>query len=114
MEKIIPVVGRIVHFWLNEDLAASPAVVINTSHTSDRDLLARMKPRAPEGSWLYSSHEDEMVPAFGSLGGWYIEPLEEDALDLLVHGLVRDYRAYGVPFSPDPAPARWSWAPGIA
>ncbi|MCA1783611.1 MAG: hypothetical protein ABR616_15725 [Dermatophilaceae bacterium] len=104
-----PTVGRIVHFYLNEDMAVSPALVINTHETANADLLAQHQPQAEAGSVVFDHESATMTDA----GGWNVLWLESGDLDLKVFGLVKDYRAYSVPYSPDPAPGHWSWPPRV-
>lgn len=104
-----PTVGRIVHFYLNEDMMVSPAVVLNTHATTDAEFLSEEEPEVSEGSWRFDHEQGRMVLA----GGEIVKPLASDDLDLLVHGLVRDYRAYSVPHSTEPRAGHWSWPPRV-
>lgn len=77
-----PTVGRIVHYYMNDNMCVSPAVVLVTNTDVNLDV------------W-----PDEIPIPYG------------DELSLLVHGLIRDYRLHSVPFSETPKPGHWTWPP---
>ena len=76
-----PSIGRVVIFNLNDDGCPSPATIIRTKATTSPEIPL------PAG-----------VPL-----------LEETEVDLLVHGLLRDYRKHGVPFSDAGVRGSWTW-----
>lgn len=80
-----PTLGRIVHYSKNGDGCPSPAIVIRTF--------------------------DGVNPGHGS--GFGVGGITDEMhVDVLVFGLVNDYRAYNVPFSPEYDQAgTWTWPP---
>lgn len=80
-----PTTGRIVHFYLNDDMCVSPATVLATY----RDVNSEVWP-------------DDLAERPERVKG---------TVSLLVHGLVRDYRVHGVPYSADPQAGCWTWPP---
>ena len=81
-----PTLGRVVLFQLNEDGVLSPATVIRTRATTVPGLL-----------------EAALIPGLDP------ELADDRTVDLVVHGLVNDYRAYSVPQGE--GPHTWHWPP---
>lgn len=79
-----PTTGRIVHYYMNDDMCVSPATVLATHADINPNVWPREVP----------------APRVGT-----------DEVSLLVHGLIRDYRKHAVPFSEYPKAGHWSWPP---
>lgn len=104
----VPQVGDVVHFYLNDDLAVSPATVLNTAVSCDPALLARQRPAVPVGAYLWESGRLGRVDVDGVP---IVPPSDGTHVDLKVDGLVHTYRAYNVPFSNSPTAGHWTWPP---
>lgn len=90
------------------DGVESPAVVLRTKDTTVKEVIDRWGPEpqtvtSKDGT---ASHETAARPSN------VIADLPDDlTVDLLVHGLGKDYREYGVPFHLDDVPGTWHWRP---
>lgn len=81
----------------NGDGVISPAVVLRTLATTVRPENIKEGPHAP-----------------GALPEGFKLDLDSDLhVDLLVHGLAKDYREYNVPWGDRDVPASWVWPPRI-
>ena len=101
-----PTPGRMVHFYLNDDLVMSPALVVNTHESTDVEVLSEQEPWTPEGSYVFDEDTGEMVKTTVKI----VQP-EPGRADLEVHGLVKTYRVYNAPMSDEPTPGHWMWPP---
>jgi hypothetical protein len=101
-----PTIGRIVVYTSHVgDGITSPAIVLRTVASTKQDILdayegaGTVEPVVPGGE----AHETIERPE--GLG-----PLDDAMhVDLLVHGLTKDYRKYNVPRSVSGAPGSWDW-----
>lgn len=118
MEQL-PTLGRIVHYVSKIDNGpgnevVSPAVVICTRADIRPEVLERWGPEPTEVG---------PSPVDGQTHTTAARPLDQDGkpmeiylpddttVHLLVHGLGKDYREYGVRFDPDGGLGTWHWPP---
>lgn len=114
-----PKIGSTVLFYLNDDLVPSPAMVINTHATTNKELLAELEPifaldvrfdwgEPPLNVDFYVVEETvEGIPVARRKERHRLLAPTPGNADLLVHGLLRDYRVYDAPQSAEPRAAHW-------
>lgn len=108
-----PSVGRVVHFYLNEDMVVSPAEIIATMTDLNFRLLDQHEPAAAQGSY-YVNESSKVEDASALTLRPELFTLEQgDRVSLRVSGLVKDYRVYNVPYSEEPRAGHWSWPPRV-
>lgn len=89
-----PTLGRVVIFSSkNDDGVQSPATVLRT-----RDTTVPLE-QHKEGPHVPGVLPDDFV----------LDLASDHHVDLLVHGLVKDYRVYNVPVSILGEPGTWNW-----
>lgn len=109
-----PTIGRIVIYKSKIDNGpgnevVSPAVVIRTRDTTVAAVMDRWGPEprtVVSAADLGVTHETTARPE-----GVASELPDDDTVDLLVHGLGRDYREYGVRMGD--GLGEWSWPPRV-
>ncbi len=107
-----PSVGRVVHFYLNDDMVVSPAEIIATFGDMDFELLERNRPVAETGSFYVNEDSDlEDASSLVLRAGFFTD--DDERVSLRVSGLIKDYRVYNVPFSGSPKANHWSWPPRV-
>jgi hypothetical protein len=75
----------------------SPAIVLRTRDTT--------KPEVAERYGVIGAEDEQGYQFDVDLGG------DDNTVDLLVHGLMRDYRLFSVPFDAERGARTWSWRP---
>lgn len=110
--NVLPTIGRIVVYTSKIDNrpgneVISPAVVIRTRKTSVPAVIDRWGPEPQE---VGPSPVDGKTHKTTSRPEGVQRELPDDlTVDLLVHGLGKDYREYTVEHSPDGALGTWNW-----
>lgn len=102
-----PSLGRIVIFTSKiGDGVESPAVILRTA----QDTIDLPHDAAPVA---VAAHDPSVTHEKGTLPDDIVWDLAPDRVDLLVHGLGRDYREYNVPFADGidapVQPGTWHW-----
>ena len=93
---VIPYLGdRVLYVSHVGDGVKSPADVLRTVATNHEDIMESFLSTAPEEGAIPEGLSVKLAGIF--------------MVDLLVHGLMRDYRVYGVPFSEHEHPRTWHW-----
>jgi hypothetical protein len=116
----IPTLGRIVHYVSKIDNGPgneviSPAVVICTVHDIKKEVLDRW---GPEPTTVGPSPVDGMEHETTARPVVDLLLDDETTVHLLVHGLGKDYREYGVKYD-EPSEAEgytlgtWHWPPRV-
>lgn len=109
-----PTLGRIVHYVSKIDNGPgneviSPAMVIGTKDTRVPEVIDRW---GPEPSEVGPSPVDGQTHKTSSRPEGVLRELpDDDTIDLLVHGLGKDYREYAVKHDPDGGLGTWHWPP---
>jgi hypothetical protein len=105
-----PSIGRIVIYTSKIDNGTgnnvvSPAMVLRTRSTTVRAVVDRWGPEPR----TVSSADDPTVThdTTGRPAGFVAELPDDLTVDLVVHGLGRDYREYAVPYGT--GRGEWSW-----
>jgi hypothetical protein len=109
-----PTIGRIVLYRSKVgDGIDSPAIVLRTQDTTNLDVIERWgpEPGVVEGAGE-TGREHETVGRPAALVPVLSSPTH---VDLLVHGLGKDYREYNVPLDAtrdaEVPPGTWRWPP---
>lgn len=103
----VPTIGRVVIYSSKVgDGITSPAMVLRTRATTNLDVIDRWGPEPEERV----SVTDDSVHLTAARPDNVVRELPDDMhVDLVVHGLGKDYREYCVPYDADGAPGTWSW-----
>lgn len=107
---MIPTIGRIVIYKSKIDNGPgnevlSPAIVLRTRSTTVAAVIDRW---GPEPRTVTSASDPSITHETTSKPASVISELPDDTtIDLLVHGLGRDYREYAV--KQGPGLGEWSW-----
>lgn len=105
-----PTPGRAVHYTSKIDNGAgndviSPAVILRTRDTTVAAVIDRW---GPEPATVVSASDPSVTHETTGRPANVIAELPDDStVDLLVHGLGRDYREYGVPYGTGPGTWRY-------
>ena len=106
-----PTPGRMVHYVSKiGDGVISPAVVLRTREFTVDKVIERWGPEPQTVKSADGKHEHETAAKPDD----FVAELPDDyTVDLLVHGLGKDYREYAVPFNPPgeggAMPGTWHW-----
>jgi hypothetical protein len=106
----VPTIGRIVIYTSKIDNGpgnevTSPAIVLRTVATTVADVVGRW---GPEPRTVVSASDPNVTHDTSARPDAVTDKLtSEYHVDLLVHGLGRDYREYNVPIGP--GLGTWSW-----
>lgn len=109
-----PTIGRIVFYKSKIDNGPgndvlSPAMVIRTKDTCV-EAVSRLW--GPEPRTVVSASDPSVTHETTARPEGVVDVLpDDDTVDLLVHGLGRDYREYGVRMGDDRG--EWSWPPRV-
>jgi hypothetical protein len=101
-----PTIGRIVIYESKiGDGVKSPALVLRTKATTIASVIDRW---GPEPQTVVSALDESVTHETTARPESLIAELPDDTtVDLIVHGLGRDYREYGVPMGS--GPGTWAW-----
>ena len=103
-----PTIGRIVIYSSKIGGGVkSPAIVLRTRDTTVPEVVERW---GPEPRTVTSALDPSVTHETARRPESFVAELpDDDTIDLLVHGLGKDYREYAVPHDPDGGPGTWDW-----